>query len=539
MKLLNARDFTECKITLTEFNDESTIPDYAILSHTWGEDEVKLRDLEGLFHEKLVLKKAFSKLENCCLKTLEWSLEWVWIDTCCIDQQSSAELSEAVNSMYQWYRQSAVCFAYLFDASCHEDDLKANRTIDSDPGYLQRKESFEKARWFTRGWCLQELLAPRNMQFFNNHWEHIGSKHDLRIHISSVTGIDEYGLFIPDLSVLSVAHRMGWAASRQTTREEDIAYCLLGIFNINMPLLYGEGKVRAFGRLQEEIMRRTEDHSMFAWSGVGTDFRNDMVGFLAPHPSGFKYGRVDLCELPTDVEPLSITGRGIRAQLPLIPRDERDENFLAVIGCKKFSSSQTYYAIPITRLKKSSDVYRRTLPELQTVSSQAAENADVNTVFLLRHSKPTHLEDKDTTQVWLSSLEMKRCFYKIKGIFPSQLWNVGRRVFAFSPADFEEYPQMAVAFSSAQGRGFVLRIDLDVTDGSCTNTLIELNQPGTEETESFDINHELASIISAEKSMYECRGSLLLGEHSITASVEKSVVFEQELYELRISIHRV
>lgn len=117
------------------------------------------------------------------------------------------------------------------------------------------------------------------MQFYNKHWAYIGSKYSLKTPISTVTGIDEYGLFIPDLSVLSVAHRMSWAAHRQTTRPEDTAYCLLEIFNINMPLLYGEGELGAFGRLQEEIMRRTEDHSKFAWKEIGTDFGNDMMDF--------------------------------------------------------------------------------------------------------------------------------------------------------------------------------------------------------------------------------------------------------------------
>jgi hypothetical protein len=221
--------------------------------------------------------------------------------------------------MYQWYRQSTVCYAYLVGVDSVEADLLND--IATDQQLSRCKSPFQKARWFTRGWCLQELLAPWNMQFFNKNWEYIGSKYSLKTPISIVTGIDEYGLFIPDLSVLSVAHRMSWAADRETTRPEDTAYCLLGIFNINMPLLYGEGQMKAFCRLQEEIMRRTEDHSIFAWSGVGTDFGNDMVGFLAPHPSAFRYGKVDLCEMPKRGEPLSITGRGIRAQVPLIRQE--------------------------------------------------------------------------------------------------------------------------------------------------------------------------------------------------------------------------
>ncbi|KAK0111190.1 hypothetical protein ONS95_001566 [Cadophora gregata] len=531
MRLLNATSFT-----LTNFNDERTVPEYAILSHTWGDNEVRFKDLAELSREQLATKKAYKKVETCCTKALECGLEWVWIDTCCIDQQSSAELSEAINSMYQWYRQSAVCYAYLFDVHCVEKDFLPSQTVDLQN--LDAKISFERARWFTRGWCLQELLAPRNMQFFNAHWEYIGSKNSLKTPISLVTGIDEYGLFIPDLSVLSVAHRMAWAASRETTRPEDIAYCLLGIFNINMPLLYGEGQVRAFGRLQEEIMRRTEDHSIFAWSGIGTDFRNDMVGFLAPHPSGFSYGRVDLCELPGYTEPLSITGRGIRAQMPLIRQGGHRENYLAVIGCMKYGLSQRYYAIPVTRLNESSDIYRRRSPDVQTVSFEEAENATLSTIFLLRHSKPTHLEDKDTTQVWLSLLEMRDCFYRISGTFPSSLWNVDRRVFAFSSSDFEDYSCMEIAFTNAQGRGFVLRIDLDPTKGIITN-LVEYEDRGTRTYEPFDIVSEIVSTGTQIRALPDSKSQLLLRHHAVEAEVERTIVFEQELYEIRISIKRI
>src|SRR6195952_1344773 len=166
--------------------------------------------------------------------------------------------------MYQWYRRSAVCFAYLSDVSSVEADFEHDGDIDQS--HVQSQSSFERARWFTRGWCLQELLAPRNMHFYNKHWEYIGSKDSLGSLISTGTGIDEDSFVIPDLSVLSVAYRMSWAACRQTTRPEDIAYCLLGIFNINMPLLYGEGEEKAFFRLQEEILKNSDDQSLLAWT---------------------------------------------------------------------------------------------------------------------------------------------------------------------------------------------------------------------------------------------------------------------------------
>jgi heterokaryon incompatibility protein (HET) len=531
MRLLNTKT-----IKLVTFNDERRIPEYAILSHTWGDEEVTFQDLAELSPQQLILKEGYQKVEKSCSMALELGLEWVWVDTCCINQSSSAELSEAINSMYQWYRQSSVCYAYLCDVYSVEEDFLPDTMVDQEE-YL-RRFSFNKAHWFTRGWCLQELLAPRNMQFYNARWEFIGSKFSLKKSISRVTGIDEYGLFIPDLSVLSIAHRMSWAAGRQTSRPEDIAYCLLGIFNINMPLLYGEGQRRAFIRLQEEIMRRTEDHSIFAWSGKDTDFGNDMVGLLAPHPSAFSYGKIDLCELPEWVAPLSITGRGIQAYLPLIRQDAPGENYLAVIGCYKPGESKSYYAIPVTPLKKLGDIYRRRSSELQTVSFTEAANATLKTIFLLRQSKPTHLEDKDTIQVWFSLLEMRDCIYRIKGAYPASRWNLGRRVFAFSPSDWEQHLGLlsaAVAFANAKGRGFVLMINLDLSRALSTLGLVEFEDLNYNGSPHFDLEKQL-SILSTNRTHHHSTSQLDLGQHRVSACVERNTVFEQELYEVRITI---
>lgn len=527
MRLLNAKNRK-----LQYFNNENNAPEYAILSHTWGDDEVTYRDIISLSKEQLRQKKAFQKIEKCCIKALEWGLEWVWMDTCCIDQTSSAELSEAINSMYQWYRQSAVCFAHLQGVTAVEKDFL--QSIDADRAHLRRKRSFDEARWFNRGWCLQELLAPRNMHFYNTHWEYVGSKYSLKTHISKVTGIDEYGMFIPDLSVLSVAHRMSWAARRQTTRPEDVAYCLLGIFNINMPLLYGEGQTRAFYRLQEEIMRRTEDHSLFAWGGDGIDFRNDMVGFLAPHPSAFKYGIIDLKGLPRQVEPLSITGRGIRAELPLI-RAERGD-FVAVIGCCRSEISEGYYAVPVARLTKSSDVYRRTSSELQILSEVAVQNAKTSTLFLLRQSNPTHLEDKNTMQVWFSLLEMRDCIYRIKAALPESVWNPGRRVFAFSPSDFDGRPQMDVIFVNAKGDGFVLKMHLDLSKKLCFLDLTKYSEAKPKDHSHLDLTELRSWASMEEKIRHGSEDELALGSHTVRASVNRNFVYEQELYEVKVSI---
>jgi hypothetical protein len=169
--------------------------------------------------------------------------------SCCIDKTSSAELSEAINSMFRWYKNAAVCYVYLSDVS-RSDDLTP---------------SMSKSRWFTRGWTLQELLAPSVIVFYSAEWQHLGTKSQLSRLLLTITFIEEEYLRGKDLQLASVAKRMSWSSRRNTSRIEDIAYCLLGIFDIHMPLIYGEGK-KAFQRLQGEILKATpHDHTLYAW----------------------------------------------------------------------------------------------------------------------------------------------------------------------------------------------------------------------------------------------------------------------------------
>lgn len=230
MRLLNA--FT---LTFHEF-EGSNIPSYAILSHRWENDEVTYQDMKtGLDHVKR--KAGFFKIEECSDQAVKDDLQYVWIDTCCIDKTSSAELTEAINSMYQWYQNSEVCYAYLSDVLSKYENIE---------------QQVAGSKWWTRGWTLQELIAPPKLVFFGKGavgWVNIGDKTSLVDFINQITGIDEEVLHGMDVGHCSIAMRMSWAASRVTTRVEDLSYCLLGIFGVNMPLLYGEGK-RAFLRLQ-------------------------------------------------------------------------------------------------------------------------------------------------------------------------------------------------------------------------------------------------------------------------------------------------
>ena len=249
-----------------EFRDDETT-DYAILSHRWIEQEVnyeEMVDLERVVKEKqkeIRGRGGYQKILGTCEQAKKDGYEWLWVDTCCIDKRSSAELSEAINAMYRWYENSRVCYVYLHDVT--------------DPSFPTAGDS-EKCpssegwpEWFLRGWTLQEMIAPKDVQFFNKGWQPIGNKKTLTDTLARITGVAEH-ILTGGLSFNRpcVAQIMSWAADRETTRIEDQAYSLLGLLGVNMPMLYGEGK-KAFHRLQLEIIRMSNDQSIFAWVPFG------------------------------------------------------------------------------------------------------------------------------------------------------------------------------------------------------------------------------------------------------------------------------
>lgn len=262
MRLINAVTFE-----FEEFFDEA-VPQFAILSHRWASSEEELLYADFASSTKRSTS-GYSKVRRFCKLANERNIQYCWVDTCCIDKSSSAELSEAINSMYSWYRRAFVCFAYLPDVTDGGD--------------------FTRSQWFQRGWTLQELLAPDSVEFFDMYWRPIGNKIMLKQDISLVTGIDEALLAKRKLlSQYSVAQRMSWASHRKTTRLEDEAYCLMGLFDVHMPLLYGEGR-QAFRRLQEQILAGGEDTSLFAW-GHNTHSNGIVSGspsILASSPQAF------------------------------------------------------------------------------------------------------------------------------------------------------------------------------------------------------------------------------------------------------------
>ncbi|KAF3046125.1 hypothetical protein E8E12_011245 [Didymella heteroderae] len=303
MRLLNTQDQT-----LTEFLEDC--PEYAILSHMWGDDEVTFEDIAKPHAETMA---GYNKILKCCRQALNDGFQWVWIDTCCIDKNSSAELTEAINSMYDWYWDAEMCYAYL-------EDVKQPKDASVGPFH----SDFVKSRWFRRGWTLQELLAPPSVVFFDRNWNRFGTKHDMYMIIKTAAGIEEKYIRNRDkLQEASIGTVFGWASKRETKRPEDVAYCLLGFFRVNMPLLYGEG-TRAFYRLQLELLRQTEDHTIFAWNPQEGEIYETM-GVLAPSPKQFQhipnvekaplhYG-VALNHKSADTT-YEMTNRGLRIALP-------------------------------------------------------------------------------------------------------------------------------------------------------------------------------------------------------------------------------
>ncbi|PMD56971.1 uncharacterized protein K444DRAFT_565764 [Hyaloscypha bicolor E] len=252
------------EFSLTEFFDDN-IPKYAILSHRWGAEEVTLADLMNGTDKKMA---GYSKIRFCGEQARHDGLPYFWVDTCCVDKSNSTELAEAINSMFHWYHGATKYYVYLSDVS------RPPSHTDNKSSELHWEATFRKSIWFTRRWTLQELIAPASVEFFSEEGELLGNKASLERHICEITGIPVKALRGNSLSNFSITERMSWSEKRETTRREDMAYSLLGIFDIKMPLIYGEGRERALKRLREEINKaskgiRREDFSVtFSLSNV-------------------------------------------------------------------------------------------------------------------------------------------------------------------------------------------------------------------------------------------------------------------------------
>lgn len=318
MRLLHARTRE-----LKDFCAEDT-PDYAILSHTWGDNEVTASDIsDGLYSGKEVY---WRKINCACKQALEDHLEWLWVDTCCLRRDDAIELDTAIHSMFEWYRDASVCYVYLPDVP--------SRPEESDVGYGEDTEdpeapdsSFRRSRWFSRGWTLLELLAPRELRYYSSSWGFLGSSKTLSTLTRQVAAMAQ----TPEtlellLESSSVSQVMSWASGRQTSTPEDLPYCLSGIFGARIPISYGEGADQAFLKLQRWLIENRNDQSVLAWGYNGSERSDDkdmaaLSSVLARTPADFSgCGSISPCKAWKEKEPpfVGFTSEGMRMRLPLV-----------------------------------------------------------------------------------------------------------------------------------------------------------------------------------------------------------------------------
>lgn len=314
-------------------------------------------------------------------------------DTCCIDKSSSAELSEAINSMFRWYKNSDVCFALL-------SDLAEGKQADTDP-------AFGKCRWWTRGWTLQELIAPPNVIFVDQEWNVVGTKVDLGEVIESITGVSQWVLNgLSPISAVPLAKRMSWAANRDTTRVEDKAYCLLGIFDVNIPMIYGEGAT-AFIRLQEAILNKTTDLSIFAWQAASDD--KEYRGILAESPSEFQH--CGFIELSDDQfrfrDEISFTNMGVKIRTPV--QYMNNGTFVMDLHCyDENPTSGTSKRLGIY-LRRALDTYYRYRPDEIAPTGVGSSSRSPRSIFL------ASLVDESAAEVLATEQRCRRIYFEFPG----------------------------------------------------------------------------------------------------------------------------
>ena len=399
MRLVHSRT-----LSLHEFAD-SEIPKYAILSHRWGRDEVSFQDMQN---GKAQGRAGYSKIQGCGAQAAADGCDYFWVDTCCIDKSSSAELSEAINSMYRWYQKAERCYAYLSD-------------VQADGDHFGEQSPFRKSKWFTRGWTLQELIAPRTMEFYGEKWVHLGKKSSLGKLIEEITGVDlEILQGKTELGSVSIARRMSWAAKRKTTRVEDTAYSLMGIFDVNMPLLYGEGD-KAFIRLQQEIMKDSDDHTLFAWKD---DRSMADCGLLATSPT--KFERSSLFKPYRDWNtslPYSMTNLGLCIQLLLISSENHPQNSMATLNCQ-LGSSSIQPAIYLRCISNKGNQFARINSNIIALMKPGSTSkGELKTIYVRQKlAFPPILRNQDLIGFWIRLVQGIPMF-KLTQVFPSERWD--------------------------------------------------------------------------------------------------------------------
>jgi hypothetical protein len=485
MRLLNVKTRR-----LEEFYGDA-IPLYAILSHTWGREEVTFQDLASDDHKQ---KHGYRKIDGCCQAAHEQRISYVWVDTCCIDKSSSAELSEAINSMFMWYAASRVCFIYLEDVPTGLDPFSPD-------------SAFRKSRWWTRGWTLQELLAPQHTIFFDSTWERVFSPEmgqglftrvDLPIRseqalklwppkrpenrLQTILEQMRYGLIIEitgipkavliktlPLSKVSAACKFSWAALRLTTRLEDKAYCLMGLLGVNMPLLYGEGD-DAFVRLQEKVINSSDDISLLAWgynlpSEVIEELGYDKV--LARSPMAFKkYPKSNHQHLRRPLKAHStVTGHGLHIELPLLRIDARNRVWIGLVeesSAEDVDDSVSIALVLVQKGKPDTRVFERArgCPVLKLLNFESRKRLSLGPI-----SQMVYLQDGGSASTSMSAYSQS-AFH---------LFHLSRSLLASSPRkgmNQNQYTaELAISMQSIRQFGYMLSSRYPPIDHNTTSII--------------------------------------------------------------------
>ncbi|RDX45563.1 hypothetical protein OH76DRAFT_1473896 [Lentinus brumalis] len=443
---------------------------YAVLSHVWSRaGEQSYQDLLRIQHETTagdgeddvndsegtVLRAASSKIRNACARALADGLEYIWMDFCCIDRTSSAEVADAVLSMYGWYAGATVCYAYL-------DDVEA----DEDPRLPNAK--FRWSRWHTRGWTLPELIAPKALTFLSADWKVLSTKHELAEVLEAVTGVDQ-GVLTHDvpLGSIPVARRMSWAAKRLTTRKEDEAYALLGLFGVKMPIMYGEG-AHAFIRLQEEILKLTADQSLFVWDASTSDCALDAEvhdetrhTLLASAPAAFArsagvktlpweelVGPKERAQLEGELPTYESTPHGIRMAMPLLSVGPVVR--LALLPCVDEDGHRLALV-----LKKTQDATVHTVGMAGWEEVRARYRASLRS--LPWGLDPAHTTENSASETFTRVVKLKRPWPRMVPI--SKLYVAHRPLYALATRPPAAQPGMVAHRGIGQRRDDLIRVD--------------------------------------------------------------------------------
>ncbi|KAL1791761.1 hypothetical protein ACET3X_009512 [Alternaria dauci] len=378
MRLIDCRGDS---LRMQEFIGSPPNP-FAILSHTWDSEEVNFQAFNATATRTAA--KGWTKIEQTCREAQRCGFDYVWIDSCCIDKTNNAELSESINSMFQWYSEADLCLVYLADFDVGAPDT-------------ERDTMLHGARWFTRGWTMQEIIAARAANFYDRAWCQFGTRESLRDILAYITNID-VEVFAPPqgpdalstrdlLDAIPVGRRMSWAANRQTTRPEDVAYCLLGLFQVNMPMLYGEGGEQAFIRLQEEIMRDRNDLSLFAWRARDESTHR---GILARSPDEF--AGLSSLKLEQDIKfnpEFAMSNKGLRINTSLrLAGDKYPGEVIMPLHCHAEELISNF--VPHTGIflkHEGASVYVRTRPQSFALLNDSTPASSSNTIFISKRAR--------------------------------------------------------------------------------------------------------------------------------------------------------